>query len=273
MIDRFFGYSFPQPEEDAIHFIQHLNMEQALQDLIRFTTSVELPIPVLQANYSPDNSPWIAIGCSYPGTLAAMLQKYYPGTFAASVASCAPLHVSGNYWQYWKAIEEVLPRDCSSDLQMIVAHLDKLVSEHVTQDEIDTFMARFEGRENLEIPLDVIWRFEEPVTLWQVNMSSTFQLCDALLRHAESFPEKPRDLELALDGLAAWEREFKGEDDPNELSGERTPLETEEMLEYYYAPFDRTSWLWLQCVRMVVPQSVVVNNGVHCSPDTNDGNV
>ncbi|CAI4215999.1 unnamed protein product [Parascedosporium putredinis] len=146
--------------------LRQLRGGNALQDLVRFTTFVELPLSIHQSDYSPDNSPWIVIDCSYPGTPAAMLQKYYPGTFAAPVASCAPLHVSGNYWQYWKAIEEVLPRDCSSGRQMIVAHPHKLVSDDVTQDEIDMLMARFEGRENLGMALDVIWRFEEPIMLW-----------------------------------------------------------------------------------------------------------
>ena len=73
---------------DAEHntHLQYLNSSQALADLDAFRTHA-----IRSLGISP-KAPWVGIGGSYPGMLAAFLRATYPDSFVASVASSAPVH-------------------------------------------------------------------------------------------------------------------------------------------------------------------------------------
>ena len=65
--------------------MKYLTTEQALADLASFRDYAI-------AKYSLQGRPWVAIGGSYPGMLAAFVRAVYPDHFVASVASSAPVH-------------------------------------------------------------------------------------------------------------------------------------------------------------------------------------
>lgn len=66
--------------------MKYLTTEQALADLASFHDYA------LSAYGVPNGVPWVAIGGSYPGMLAAFVRATYPERFVASVASSAPVH-------------------------------------------------------------------------------------------------------------------------------------------------------------------------------------
>lgn len=237
--------------EEAIEASTFLTMDQALKDIVRFAQSVEMPIENPQKDYSPDESPWVAIGCSYPGTLAAMLQRYHPGTFAAYYASSAPLHTFDNYWQYWVPVEAALPRNCSSDVKLLVNHLDDL-NDSGTRDDIDHLLTYFNNSKSVSSLDDVALRLREPFQTWQVYDSVAFEFCDALEGYMNRFPDRPHDIDFVLESLAAWEVDFVhpiSAESSEEFLKSLTEEELADIQELYFGPLDMHGWTWIQCVR------------------------
>ncbi|KAG8897694.1 hypothetical protein FRB99_007983, partial [Tulasnella sp. 403] len=93
---RFFGKSSPWPDLTTEH-LKYLTVDQSIEDLAYFVQNVQLPWNATQYNSRPDSVPWIHVGCSYPGLLAAYFQEKYPSTFAATWASSAPVQADGDF--------------------------------------------------------------------------------------------------------------------------------------------------------------------------------
>lgn len=69
------------------------------------------------------SQPWIFVGGSYGGMLAAWLQKFEPGVFWASHASSAPVQAVYDDWNYFTPIEKGMPQNCSDDALLIADHI------------------------------------------------------------------------------------------------------------------------------------------------------
>ena len=69
--------------------------------------------------------PWIYVGGSYSGMLAAWLQRFEPGVFWAYHSSSAPVQAVYHFWSYFSPIERGMPRNCSAD--------GLLISDHITE--------------------------------------------------------------------------------------------------------------------------------------------
>ncbi|CAK9063217.1 Thymus-specific serine protease (Serine protease 16), partial [Durusdinium trenchii] len=72
---------------------------QALADLAQFHDHM---------TKSLGKVPWVVFGGSYPGSLSAWARKLYPGKFAASVASSAPLLAQANFVGYNDVVASAL---------------------------------------------------------------------------------------------------------------------------------------------------------------------
>lgn len=64
---QFYGQSNPYPNLNE-ESLKYLTVEQAIQDNVYFARNVKLAV---QGDTSPEATPWILIGGSYAGALAA----------------------------------------------------------------------------------------------------------------------------------------------------------------------------------------------------------
>ena len=67
--------------------MQYLTTEMALKDFVLFANTFKWG----DAAVSPQKTPWVVVGGSYPGMRAAFLRKLYPETIYAAYASSAPV--------------------------------------------------------------------------------------------------------------------------------------------------------------------------------------
>jgi len=150
---RYFGLSFPFPlsftnntptdpltcsqSDDCTHnpidapgSYRFLTIEQALEDAVYFahhfkltdTSGASLKHPI-----SPNHTPWIWVGGSYPGARAAWIRLRNPETFYASWASSAPVEVRVDGSAYYDPIERALPQPCRADIIASVKHADEIM--------------------------------------------------------------------------------------------------------------------------------------------------
>lgn len=67
-----------------------------MEDLIYFAENAYLPFDAKNGSSAKD-APWVLIGGSYSGALAAWIEALRPGTFWAYHATSAPVQAIGNY--------------------------------------------------------------------------------------------------------------------------------------------------------------------------------
>jgi hypothetical protein len=86
--------------------------------------------------------PWVQVGGSYSGALAAWTEKIAPGTYWAYHASSAPVQAVYDYWSYFLPIQNGMPKNCSRDFERIVDYIDGLIAAKNTT-EINRLKAMF----------------------------------------------------------------------------------------------------------------------------------
>jgi len=92
---RYWGESSPYSNLTAEN-LQYLTVSQSIQDMVVFAKNVVLPFD--DSGFSnAQNSPWVFVGGSYSGALAAWTQVTAPGTFWAYHASSAPVQSVEDY--------------------------------------------------------------------------------------------------------------------------------------------------------------------------------
>ncbi|EPS41313.1 hypothetical protein H072_4831 [Dactylellina haptotyla CBS 200.50] len=122
---RYYGASYPRSNvtnnigdatpEELTNYFKYLTEEQALEDVAYLAANFKYKDQVLTA----DKTPWIYIGVSYSGNRGAWLAKRNPGLFKATLASSAPVQQQMDFWQYFRAVEDMLAvnnANCSADL-------------------------------------------------------------------------------------------------------------------------------------------------------------
>ncbi|KAG2039995.1 serine carboxypeptidase S28-domain-containing protein [Suillus americanus] len=121
---RFFGYSNPYDNLTS-QSLSLLTIQQAIDDLVYFATTANLPMPGGDA-VKPGQAPWILIGGSYSGALVSYTMVNKPGIFWAGYASSATVETITDYYEYFTPVREYMPQNCSSDVQAVIAYLDKM---------------------------------------------------------------------------------------------------------------------------------------------------
>lgn len=76
--------------------LQLLTLDQAIQDFVTIAKKIDLPFDTNHAS-NADKAPWIFVGGSYSGSLAAWIESTAPGTFWAYHASSAPVEAIKDY--------------------------------------------------------------------------------------------------------------------------------------------------------------------------------
>lgn len=118
---RYWGTSSPYAELSTKN-LKYLTLENSILDFIRFAETAELPFAP-EGGSNATAAPWIFIGGSYSGALAAWIESVAGGTFWAYWSSSAPVNVM-DYWQYFVPVQEGMPKNCSADITRVVEYVD-----------------------------------------------------------------------------------------------------------------------------------------------------
>ncbi|KAL5354422.1 hypothetical protein ACLOAV_000511 [Pseudogymnoascus australis] len=204
---RYWGESSPYEVQDAEAF-RYLTVDQTIADYTHFARTARLPFDTNASSNAPQ-APWVSVGCSYPGMLAAWTSRLDPGTFWAYHAMSAPVQADTEYWEYYDLIRTAMPQNCSQDFVRIaqhvgdtitagdpvkIAHLKDMLGTGVLNDD-DFARALLLGLDN-----------------WQTETFSTslfLSMCDAVEGAVDgvpssAIPEEGVGLEKALPNFASW---------------------------------------------------------------------
>jgi len=96
---RYYGKSRPTPDM-SVKNLAWLSADQALADIANFR--------VAMSEKHNLTGPWVALGGSYPGSLAAWLRVKYPHLFAGTVSSSGPLHAKPDFFEYLEVVADAL---------------------------------------------------------------------------------------------------------------------------------------------------------------------
>ena len=88
---RYYGQSHPT-DDLSVKNLTWLSSRQALADLANFITQM------MEAKNLTGG--WVALGGSYPGSLAAWLRLKYPHLVKGSVSTSAPLLAKDDFYEY-----------------------------------------------------------------------------------------------------------------------------------------------------------------------------
>lgn len=141
---RYYGESQPYADLSTAH-LKHLTVDYALKDVIRFQAYAK--------RYLGLKGKWIAVGGSYPGSLAAYLRAKYPRHFVGALASSAPVQADNDFSEYDRHVGQQAGPACVKAIQGVVAIADKAVSDPQTFADIK---AKF-GAEALDNPDDFLY--------------------------------------------------------------------------------------------------------------------
>ena len=216
---RYWGMSSPFSELSTAN-MSYLTLPNAIADLTYFAEKAQLPFTdngSIKSNAI--DVPWVLMGGSYSGDLAAWTESVAPGTFWAYHASSAPVEAVNDYWGYFKPVQLGMPANCSKDVSLVIDHLDRTFTNG-SASEIANLKAMFQ-MQGLH-STDVGAALENGPWLWQGNQfytgySAFYQWCDyvenALTTSTNGTTDVPTNvtagpegvgLQKALEGYALW---------------------------------------------------------------------
>lgn len=120
----------PDPEH-----MKYLTTDQALADIPYFAKNFT------RSNFSnvdltPQGTPWVMIGRSYPGMRAVLSRKEYPETFFAAWGSSAIVEARTDFSSYFNQVYRGMIANgygnCVKDTQAAIKYIDDQLSNHET---------------------------------------------------------------------------------------------------------------------------------------------
>jgi pimeloyl-ACP methyl ester carboxylesterase len=108
---RYYGESIPAPSYSAKN-LRFLSTDAALADLAAFQAFATEKWNL--------KGPWIAIGGSYPGSLAAYYRVAYPKLTLGALASSAPVEARAAFEEYDYQVATVVPPKCLARIHRVV---------------------------------------------------------------------------------------------------------------------------------------------------------
>ncbi|KAG8950857.1 hypothetical protein FRC04_007089 [Tulasnella sp. 424] len=253
---RYWGKSSPYSTLTAPN-LQFLTVEQAITDYKYFLDNVQLPWASGNYTSNPSSTPWVNVGCSYPGLLVAYTQEQYPDLFAAGYATSAPVNADGDFWEYWEPIEEGMPQNCSSDLAAAVAYMDNIMSTG-TQEDALALKTKFGMQEVAND--DFAYALQWPINTWQElqaysfakDGTSTFQqFCDVIETNADGTQNTNAQGVGMPQALENWARVFKawGPDQncPGGFCYDTTDPTQDKFMDTSVSDTYGRAWMWMVC--------------------------
>ncbi|KAJ2930756.1 hypothetical protein H1R20_g6343, partial [Candolleomyces eurysporus] len=180
---RFYGESNPFPDL-SVDSLRFHTISQALQDFVYFARNVKLAMPGGDGEgIRPHRSPWIFVGGSYAGALAAFIMEQHPGVFWAAYSSAGVVQPKIDFWQYWTPVEQYMPANCTADVKAVVSLIDEAI-DSANQTRMTEIQIQF-GLGPLR-PIDFVHTIGMPFRTWQAlhpsdpGYSAIYHFCDAL---------------------------------------------------------------------------------------------
>ncbi|KDQ17874.1 hypothetical protein BOTBODRAFT_104521 [Botryobasidium botryosum FD-172 SS1] len=208
---RFFGQSNPYPDLSEKSFRVH-TLEQAIDDMVYFAKTVNLPMPGGDS-VGADKNPWLIFGGSYSGALASWVMNARPGVFWAGYSSSGVVEAISYYWGYFEPIRQNMPKNCSADVQRVVNYMD-LTFTVGTKAQKNALKAQF-GMSNVTHLDDVAGALRNPIWTWQSLGPATgpggsfFKFCDALeVKNGVSAPADGWGLDHALEAYGNYMKQY-----------------------------------------------------------------
>jgi len=122
---RYWGESSPY-QELTVKNLTHLTLDNSLEDMVYFARNFVPPFDD-SGKSAHGNVPWVNVGCSYPGALAAWISTLHPGTFHAQHASSAVVQAVADFWEYYSPVQEYMPKNCSKDVTAVIDYVDNIL--------------------------------------------------------------------------------------------------------------------------------------------------
>ena len=138
---RYWGESSPF-EELTVENLQYLTLENSILDNTYFAENFVPPFD-RSGRSTAGKAPWIYTGGSYSGGLAGWIATLAPDVFWAYHGTSGVVQSLGDFWQYFQPVLEATPKNCSSDLQLAIEHIDSILldgSDEEKQNLKDRFM-------------------------------------------------------------------------------------------------------------------------------------
>ncbi|KAL7282649.1 hypothetical protein ACG7TL_004122 [Trametes sanguinea] len=235
---RYYGLSNPY-DDLSVKSLKFHTIQQAIDDLEYFAKNVDLPMPGGDA-VKPGQAPWILIGGSYSGALTSFTMVNKPNLFQAAYASSAVVEsimaTCSDYWGYFQPILEWMPKNCSADVQAVIAHIDSVFTSG-NQKEINSIKALFNMSALTHLD-DAAGALRNNLWDWQSLSPSSggglfFEFCDALeVKNGISAGPNGWGLDHALQ---AWVR-----------TGQIPTIASDEWTDTSVDNANR-SWMWIVC--------------------------
>ncbi|SMR61681.1 unnamed protein product [Zymoseptoria tritici ST99CH_3D1] len=216
---RYYGDSSPF-EALTTENLQYLTVKNVIKDLTYFAQNVDLPFVTPTGSSTAKDVPWVLVGGSYTGAIAAWTAVVDPGTFWTYYASSPLTEVINDFWQYYVPIQHGMPQNCSKDASALIDHMDDILLRG-SKEDITALKARF-NFESLPYNDDFMNALAMALLSWQGhNLYAEsddfddnhvfFGWCDHI-ENAVGQPGKAGPngvgVELALDGYAKWWNTF-----------------------------------------------------------------
>jgi len=162
--------------------LQYLTLKNSIADLTYFANTIDLPFDTNHSS-NADVAPWVLSGGSYSGALSAWTESTSPGTFWAYHASSAPVQAVFDYYGYFVPIQEGMAQNCSSDVSLVIDHLDTVLTSG-NETAILELKTMF-GLQGIKDNADFAEVLANGPYQWQSNQMYTgysgfFQWCDAV---------------------------------------------------------------------------------------------
>ncbi|KAG9018024.1 hypothetical protein FRB90_012583 [Tulasnella sp. 427] len=258
---RYYGQSSPYPQLTAPN-LKYLTVNQAIDDYKYFVENAKLPWASGNYSSTPTTTPWVNIGCSYPGLLVAYTQEKYPDLFAAGYATSAPVNADGDFWEYWEPVEEGMPKNCSTDMAAAMAYMDNVLTTGTT-DEVTALKTQFglESLQNddfgaaLQYPLNT-WQDLQAASFAKKGQSVFYNFCDAIETNADGSQNKNAQGVGATQAVANWAKAFKaiGPDKNCPNTGGSCYMTTNANSQMYtnttVSDAYSRAWIWLLCTQL-----------------------
>ncbi|KAJ8469607.1 hypothetical protein ONZ51_g8879 [Trametes cubensis] len=218
-----------------------------------FAKNVDLPMPGGDA-VKPGQAPWVLIGGSYSGALTSFTVVNKPNLFQAAYASSAVVESIVDYWGYFQPILEWMPKNCSADVQAVIAHIDSVFTSG-NQKEINSIKALFNMSALTHLD-DVAGALRNNLWDWQSLSPSSggglfFDFCDALeVKNGVSAGPNGWGLQHALQAWGSyWTNTYYallcGDEDAVTCLGTYDP--TQEYWTDTAVDNAGRSWMWIVC--------------------------
>lgn len=163
---RYYGTSIPLPVGNPKN-MRFLSTDQALKDLATVIQDLQRQLV----------GPWIALGSSYSGNLAAYLRTLYPSLVVGAVAVSAPVKAQATWPEMDTFISQSLGPECGQDVKLNLDKVEKYVHT-LSAEGLRQFRSRI-GLKVTQSPAGIT-ELSYDLVRWLVSIGKRDEFCQSL---------------------------------------------------------------------------------------------